>query len=568
MSSIRVELVFAALNRTATLIDYNIYNDIHKQHEFKKQIVLADESLTNDEKAYAIRELTKTYDKIKIMNNEGTRRICENCNQECFATLYCEYCVRNYLKESFSNWTSGNYDIDNLIQRCQLETLRPNVIVEWIPYNDFRNIYYLTKGGFSEIYTAVWINGGYEEWDSEKKQLIRFGSQKVVLKGLENVESANQSWFEEAKSHLIISNKWPHIIQCFGLTQNLSNGNYMLVMDSADIDLRRYLQQNHNQLTWKERINIIYDITVALGVIHSERAIHRDLHSGNILYSQLNQVWFISDLGFCGPADKSSTSIYGNLPYIAPEVIVGREFTFASDIYSIAILMWEISSGQTPFINFQHENDIVMNVINGIRPKIVPGTPLIYKNLMKECWNADPLKRPDINTLIDNTYEMLQFFREINETVINYLDADNLETNYASSKLFTSKLHQFENLPEPRNATIEEQEEFYSKLYNFNSPNNIDDFNGSNKQESKSSKINNIFKDNSKKLSKLFKKLQINSNNDNKEIIQQVKRQNIDINDKMDEIHNNPNLHHPEKDELEIPNAITLQKLQFLSNVI
>ncbi|POG65749.1 hypothetical protein GLOIN_2v1844575 [Rhizophagus irregularis DAOM 181602=DAOM 197198] len=71
----------------------------------------------------------------------------------------------------------------------------------------------------------------------------------------------------------------------------------------------------------------------------------------------------------------------------------------ASDIYSIAILMWEISSGQPPFINYEHENDIVMNVINDIRPKIVPGTPLEYKNLMKECWDAVPLKRPDVYAL-------------------------------------------------------------------------------------------------------------------------------------------------------------------------
>ncbi|EXX50228.1 Cdc15p [Rhizophagus irregularis DAOM 197198w] len=270
----------------------------------------------------------------------------------------------------------------------------PSKIVEWIPYSNLENIKYLTKGGFSEIYTAVWIDGPYEEWDSEKKQLTRFGNLKVILKKLENVESANRNWFEEAKSHLTISNKWPDVVRCFGLTQNPSNGNYMLVIEKMDIDLRKYLQQNHNQLTWKDRMKIIDEITLALYYIHVEKAMHRDLHSGNILYSQLNNHWYISDLGFCGPADKSSTSIYGNLPYIAPEVIVGREYTFASDIYSIAILMWEISSGQPPFINYEHENDIVMNIINGIRPKIVPGTPLEYKNLMKECWDADPLKRP------------------------------------------------------------------------------------------------------------------------------------------------------------------------------
>ncbi|RIA91948.1 kinase-like domain-containing protein, partial [Glomus cerebriforme] len=91
------------------------------------------------------------------------------------------------------------------------------------------------------------------------------------------------------------------------------------------------------------------DIILAISRIHTENAIHRDLHSGNVLFSQLNQSFNVSDLGFCGPVDKPLNSIYGNLPYIAPEVIAGKEYTFASDIYSIGMLMWEISSGQPPF---------------------------------------------------------------------------------------------------------------------------------------------------------------------------------------------------------------------------
>ena len=141
--------------------------------------------------------MNQTNDRDKILFNSGTRRNCENCNQECLATLYCEYFIRNYLKENFSNWTSGNNDIDNLIQECQIKTFVPYWTVEWIPYNNLQNIKYLTKGGFSEIYTADWIDGCFIEWDSEKQQLKRFGDQQVILKRLENVESANQSWFEE-----------------------------------------------------------------------------------------------------------------------------------------------------------------------------------------------------------------------------------------------------------------------------------------------------------------------------------------------------------------------------------
>jgi len=84
-----------------------------------------------------------------------------------------------------------------VIQQCQIETTGPNIVVEWIPYNNLQNIKYLTKGGCSEIYTADWIDGRYDEWDSKNLQLKRHREHKVILKKLENVESANQSWFEE-----------------------------------------------------------------------------------------------------------------------------------------------------------------------------------------------------------------------------------------------------------------------------------------------------------------------------------------------------------------------------------
>ncbi|RIA96665.1 kinase-like domain-containing protein [Glomus cerebriforme] len=518
MTTIRNELIFIALNRANALIDYDICNDAHKINEFQKQMLLSDNSLTNDEKIEAIRKANKMYDRNKVLLNSGKKRICENCNQKCLATSYCECCIQNYLKSKFLNWTSGNNDIDNLLQKCQIESLTPEMIIEWIPYNNLQNIEYLTKGGFSEIYTADWINGKYVEWDSKECQLKRFGKHQVILKGLGSVESVNQSWFEEAKSHLTISNKWPQIVPCFGITHNPLNGNYMLVMSKRNADLRKYLQQTQNQLTWKERIKIIYNITVALNAIHEEKAIHRDLHSGNVLYSQTNQRWYISDLGFCGPAEKSLTSIYGNLPYIAPEVITGKQPTKESDIYSIAILMWEISSGQPPFDICEHDYYLAMNIINGIRPKIVSGTPLKYENLMKQCWDADSSKRPDLSTIIDEIFKLHHSYHQntSNETSQPKTN-NNLQVktgqSYATSKLFTSKIHQFENLPEPKNATEEEQEAFHSKLYNFSIPDNIEDLNNSN--YTGTSKAISISEDDSEKLSKALKKLQINPDDDN-----------------------------------------------------
>ena len=197
MDDIIIEKAMSAVDRAMALTDYSIHNNLQKRHEFRKKTILADKSLTKDEKSEAMEMLNSDFDHNKILDNEGTKRICENCQDECLATLYCEHCVRNYLKAKFSNWTSGNNDIDNLIQKCQMETIRPDMIIEWIPYNHLQNIKYLTKGGCSEIYTADWVNGRYEEWVSKEKQLKRLGGFKVILKKLENVESANRSWLEE-----------------------------------------------------------------------------------------------------------------------------------------------------------------------------------------------------------------------------------------------------------------------------------------------------------------------------------------------------------------------------------
>ncbi|CAI2180469.1 12214_t:CDS:2 [Funneliformis geosporum] len=154
-----------------------------------------------------------------------------------------------------------------------------------------------------------------------------------------------------------------------------------------DIDLRRYLLQNHH-LSWKERIQITFYIIDALNSIHKDDIIHKDLHSGNILYLQYNNYWYISDLGFCGPADMPSGSIYGNLPYIAPEVITGKAYTKASDIYSVGMLMWELASGQPPFNDYENDYDLAIKIINGMRPKIVSNIPIEYKKLMEESDNC------------------------------------------------------------------------------------------------------------------------------------------------------------------------------------
>ena len=138
LSERAVAAVINAVRRADSLLDFNIHNNIDVRHEFLQQIIFADNSLTNVEKILAISAIISCADEYRIIYNEGEGRICEKCQEKCLARKHCENCIRNYLKAKFSSWTSGNTDIDNLIQECQMKSLSPRLIIEWIPYDNLK----------------------------------------------------------------------------------------------------------------------------------------------------------------------------------------------------------------------------------------------------------------------------------------------------------------------------------------------------------------------------------------------------------------------------------------------
>ena len=88
---------------------------------------------------------------------------------------------------------------------------------------------------------------------------------------------------------------------------------------------------------------------------------HRDFHSGNILFFKSSQHWQIGDLGLSQPVNNTSSNneIYGVIPYIAPEIFKGAKFSKKSDIYSFGMVMWELTTGRKPFANVEHNIDLI-----------------------------------------------------------------------------------------------------------------------------------------------------------------------------------------------------------------
>jgi serine/threonine protein kinase len=169
-------------------------------------------------------------------------------------------------------------------------------------------------------------------------------------------------------------------------------------------NLRKCLAEITN---WKQKLFMLYQIINGLNSIHKKNLIHFDLHDGNILCNKNHESIygiFISDyLGSCQLAKSFLTedNIYGVLPFMAPEVLKGKPYTQASDIFSFSMIMWEFTSGVPPFNNRAHDIQLASSICKGERPEIIENTPQCYIDLMKKCWDDNPLKRPSASEILD-----------------------------------------------------------------------------------------------------------------------------------------------------------------------
>src|SRR3954466_13272820 len=84
------------------------------------------------------------------------------------------------------------------------------------------------------------------------------------------------------------------------------------------------------------------------------------------------------------------------MPYVAPEVLRGKPYTQAADIYSFGMVMYFVATGRLPFADCAHDQNLALSICNGIRPEITEKeAPKCYIDLMKKCWDPNPNNRPN-----------------------------------------------------------------------------------------------------------------------------------------------------------------------------
>ncbi len=115
---------------------------------------------------------------------------CKKCSQ---TNVWCKDCNVKQFQKDFPNWTSGNEFIDRFIQETQLNAQIKCQVLEWIPYDKFKNIEYLDYDNFSAIYKVIWLDIPIKKW-------MEFNEKHhVTLKSLNNSSNLNEEFLNEVK---------------------------------------------------------------------------------------------------------------------------------------------------------------------------------------------------------------------------------------------------------------------------------------------------------------------------------------------------------------------------------
>ncbi|RIB21670.1 kinase-like domain-containing protein [Gigaspora rosea] len=197
----------------------------------------------------------------------------------------------------------------------------------------------------------------------------------------------------------------PNIVQFYDLV-----GDYHMILKFAyDGNLRSYLKSKFLELQWDDKLRIAEEITIGLLYLHENGIIHRDLHSKNILIDQGKAM--ISDFGLSKQLDDTSlgtaSMVHGLPAYIDPQCykVTDASPTYKrcekSDVYSLGVIFWEISSGRPPFESIRTREQVAIKIFQGERETPVENTPELYVTLYKRCWHEDPANRPETTSVLE-----------------------------------------------------------------------------------------------------------------------------------------------------------------------
>ena len=237
----------------------------------------------------------------------------------------------------------------------------------------------LGGGGVSVVYSAVW------------------DGQRVAVKMTQEGGLTDALIAEYRDELLVMQNlTHPNIVRVHGAC--LKAPRLCLVMELSGPSLHKLLHTTMERFDHGRRLGIAHDVASAMRYLHDDlgqACIHRDIKSANVLIDEVTGDAKLCDFGL----STCATTQAGTPAYMAPELLAGKSFSKAVDVYAFGVLLWELFAEQMPFDGYDIPTVKDM-VLAGERPKPPLSCPRIVQRLFNDCWAQTCGERPRFETVV------------------------------------------------------------------------------------------------------------------------------------------------------------------------
>eukprot|EP00211_Chloroparvula_japonica_P003490 CAMPEP_0119127646 /NCGR_PEP_ID=MMETSP1310-20130426/6115_1 /TAXON_ID=464262 /ORGANISM="Genus nov. species nov., Strain RCC2339" /LENGTH=740 /DNA_ID=CAMNT_0007117923 /DNA_START=94 /DNA_END=2313 /DNA_ORIENTATION=- len=250
---------------------------------------------------------------------------------------------------------------------------------QYVTVEDFSFKQVLGVGGFGTVYL------------SQKKDNERFYAIKAIRKARFRTQKDIDSLLLESE---VLRNDHPYLLHLYWAFTN-SEFIYLVLDYIGGGDLFHHLQQHKSGFARKTVQFFIAQVLLGLEHLHACGIIYRDMKLENILVDVDGNLC-LADFGLSkilDNADDRATTMCGTPGYVAPEVLLGKGYKTNVDLWSMGVLMYELSTGRNPFLGADRHQTL-LNIM-----KVNPYFPEEYfskraKSLLEMLLTRDPKERP------------------------------------------------------------------------------------------------------------------------------------------------------------------------------